>query len=394
MGAIGGTSIYPDPESCARLIKTVIDSLPYYVTIVDSHHKIVLANKAVSRALNKDPDALRGCYCPLAIHGLDQPYPGCPLEDAVKINEAVEKVLHDAKANTWMKSCIYPVGTVPFWDEPVYFHAIMDITGEKLLEMRNEKLHTELLQSQKMDALGRLASGIAHDFNNLITVLKGYTEIILDRMDSDDPNRKPVQEIERVGIHANELTRQLLDFSRKDVFNPVSTDLNKLTTGMKGMLERIIGRDKIFRMELGSGLGEVFVDPGRINQVILNLCNNASDAMEMGGKIIISTREIQLTDSDCPGIPGSRPGCFAILSVADEGKGIPREIVDKMFEPFFSTKDPGKGTGLGLSTVFEIVQLHHGWITVESRMGKGTVFAIYLPTTPVNYVSSLAGQDI
>jgi len=251
--------------------------------------------------------------------------------------------------------------------------AVIDVTERKRLE-------EQLLQAQKMEAIGRLAGGVAHDFNNLLTTIIGYSELLLDGLDDRDPLRSDVEEIRKAGQRAASLTRQLLAFSRRQPLERKVLDLNAVVTDMEKMLRRLIGEDIDLVTSLEPALAYVEADPGQIGQVIMNLVINARDAMPEGGKLIIKTENVSLDEEYCRAIPEARPGNFVCMSVEDSGIGMERETLRHLFEPFFTTKGNGRGTGLGLAVVYGIVKQHEGWINVYSRPGQGSTFRIYLPT--------------
>ncbi|MFH2005889.1 MAG: PAS domain S-box protein [bacterium] len=247
------------------------------------------------------------------------------------------------------------------------------------IEEEKERLRAQLFQAQKMEAVGQLAGGIAHDFNNLLTVINGYGSILAEQVQDDAELRADVQEIIDAGEKATSLTRQLLAFGRRQVIMPKVLDLNGLIANLERMMRRLLGEDIQVSAQLAKGLHSVYVDPGQIEQVILNLAVNARDAMPEGGALTITTENITLDWEACAVIPEASSGRHVRIIVEDSGAGMTQHVQSRIFEPFFSTKGQGKGTGLGLSVVYGIVKQHNGWINVYSEPGQGTAFKIYLP---------------
>jgi signal transduction histidine kinase/CheY-like chemotaxis protein len=237
----------------------------------------------------------------------------------------------------------------------------------------------QVRQLQKMEAVGRLAGGIAHDFNNLLTVITGHSQLLLRRLPADDPLRRGLDLIDSTATRAGWLTRQLLAFSRKQVLEPAVVNLNTVVPGMAEMLRRLIGKAIDLVFTPGPNLGHVKVDPGQLEQVIVNLVVNARDAMPNGGRVSLETANVELSDSEARRLVGGRPGAHVMLAVGDTGIGMDAETQSHIFEPFFTTKPPGQGTGLGLATVYGIVRQSGGSLQVDSRPGEGTTFRIYLP---------------
>ncbi|MBI3884764.1 MAG: PAS domain S-box protein, partial [Opitutae bacterium] len=249
---------------------------------------------------------------------------------------------------------------------------IEDITERKLLE-------AQFRQAQKMEAIGQLSGGVAHDFNNLITVIKGRATLLLQDAGVAPDHADSVREIAEAAERAAGLTRQLLAFSRRQVMHLRDLDLNATVQHMATMLRRLLGED--VRVELAFAPAPLWThaDLGMVEQVLLNLAVNARDAMPRGGELWISTAAAEVDEAQARRWPQGRAGRFALLTVRDTGEGIAPEILPRIFEPFFTTKEPGAGTGLGLATVYGIVQQHHGGLEVESTVGRGTTFRIYLP---------------
>src|SRR5882762_3167145 len=253
---------------------------------------------------------------------------------------------------------------------------VFELFAEDVTERR--ALEQQLRQSQKMEAVGRLAGGIAHDFNNLLMVISGYSEFLLEHVGPDPTLRNPTQEIASAAERASSLTRQLLAFSRKQMLVPKVLDLNAVVTENLKMLTRMIGEDIDLVMIPASNLGAVKADAGQIEQVIMNLAVNARDAMPSGGKLTIETASVALDEDYARFHAPLKPGDYIMLAISDTGEGMDAETQSHLFEPFFTTKGL-KGTGLGLSTVYGIVKQSGGYIWVYSEPGKGTTFKVYLP---------------
>jgi PAS domain S-box-containing protein len=250
--------------------------------------------------------------------------------------------------------------------------AISDVTEQKLLQ-------TQLRQAQKMEAVGRLAGGIAHDFNNLLGVIKGYSEIAVGKLPAEDPLRRPLGEIQRAADRAAALTRQLLAFSRQQVLEPRVVNLNDSVETLRGMLARLLPENIEMSAQLEPKLDSVQVDPGQLEQVIMNLALNARDAMPQGGRLTLETRNVELDETYSRTHLSAPPGPYVLLAVSDTGIGMDAETLAQVFEPFFTTKEQGKGTGLGLATVYGIVKQSGGYIWAYSEPGRGSTFKVYLP---------------
>jgi PAS domain S-box-containing protein len=248
---------------------------------------------------------------------------------------------------------------------------VEDITDRRRLE-------AQFRQSQKMEAVGRLAGGVAHDFNNLLTVILGYSDILLQRLEPG-PLHEAAQEVRRAGERAAGLTRQLLAFSRKQTLVPEVLDLGDVVSGLSTMVERLIGEDVKVSVVVSPGLGRVKADRGQLEQVVMNLAVNARDAMPKGGSLIFELQNVELDDAYTATHAELKPGPYVLLAISDSGTGMDAETQKHIFEPFFTTKEAGKGTGLGLSTVYGIVHQSGGAIDVYSEPGRGTTFKVYLP---------------
>ncbi len=264
------------------------------------------------------------------------------------------------------------------------FGVFHDITERKRAEQALRESEEQLRQSQKMEAVGRLAGGIAHDLNNVLTGVTGYGDLLAARISRDDPLKKYVNEIQNAAQRATTLIGQLLAFSRKQILQPKVIQLNETIGGMKDMLQRIMGQDVELVSSLAPDLGRIKADPGQIEQVIMNLAVNARDAMPGGGRLAIETANVILDENHLKNHPHVLPGPYVMLSVSDTGEGMDRETKRHIFEPFFTTKEIGKGTGLGLSTIYGIVKQSGGVIRFRSDLGHGSTFMIYLPRADEN----------
>jgi two-component system cell cycle sensor histidine kinase/response regulator CckA len=301
-----------------------------------------------------------------------------------KLVETVEAVPHKHAVHHWL---FYRFPILDQSEEVQFIGGVgIDITERRQLE-------DQLRQSQKMEAIGRLAGGVAHDFNNLLTVISGYGHMMMRDLPADDALRGCVEEVLRASSRATSLTNQLLTFSRRQVIQPRFLDLNALVANMDRMLRRVIGEHIELETVLSPGLASVKADAGQLEQVIMNLAVNARDAMPEGGKLSIRTSNVEVRRQSRVHAD-VRPGSYVRLTVADTGQGMDAEIMVHLFEPFYTSKETGKGTGLGLSTVYGIIKQSGGEIVVESEPGHGAIFNIYLPRIPeATEVAPLAGEE-
>ena len=268
-----------------------------------------------------------------------------------------------------------------------------DITERKKAEEERVSLQKQLIQAQKMESIGRLAGGVAHDYNNMLSVIVGYSEMALKRLDPAEDLYEDLREIHKAAVRSTNITRQLLAFARKQIIDPVVLDLNEAVEGMLKMLRRLIGEDIDLAWLPQKGRLPVMMDPSQIDQLLANLCVNARDAIEGAGKITIETATATFDAAFCTDNPGFAPGDYVLLAVSDDGCGMDRDTLSKIFEPFFTTKGIGQGTGLGLATVYGIVQQNQGFINVYSEPEKGTAFRIYLPRHTEQIKTLEKGKD-
>jgi two-component system cell cycle sensor histidine kinase/response regulator CckA len=364
----------------ARL-EAVLQQMPAGVVIAEAPGgKLVMSNPQAERILRR-PITLgndierQAEFDLLRPDGTEYTPAGIPLARSlasgeVVVNEEMEIVRQDGSRTTIL------VSSAPVRDRNGFIVAAVatfyDVTERKRLEQ-------ELRQSQKMEAVGRLAGGVAHDFNNLLTIIGGYGQMIADSLGPEDPIRKDLEAILEASTRATALTRQLLTFSRRQMVQPKVLDLNRQVSRMNRMLRRMIGEDIELKTSLKAASSRVKADPGQIEQVVLNIAANARDAMPDGGRLTIRTADVEFDREHLTGRRALPPGKYVELSISDTGTGMSPEIQSHLFEPFFTTKAKGKGTGLGLSTVYGIVKQSGGDVTIESEEGKGTTVRIYFP---------------
>ena len=353
--------------------EALIQSSPLAIFVMDPEGRVRMWNPAAEQMFGWEEKEILGSF-----------FPGVPKDKVEECKELLRRVLNGESLNGVElrrrkkdgSSIDISVFTAPLHDVRGRITGIVvmntDITESK-------RLKEQLLQAQKMEVVGRLAGGVAHDFNNLLTAINGYSELVLNFMEQDNPLRQDVAEIRKAGDRAASLTRQLLAFSRKQVLQPKVLDLNQVMDNMGKMLERLIGSDIDLVINLDPHLGRVMADPGQIEQVVLNLAINARDAMPQGGRLTIETANVELEESYSRRHMDLQPGLYVLVKVSDTGCGMDPETRSRIFEPFFTTKEMGKGTGLGLSTVYGIIKQSGGHIAVHSKPGKGAAFKIYLP---------------
>jgi len=273
---------------------------------------------------------------------------------------------------------------------PIVVNQVVHCYGVDVTDMIN--LEAQFRHAQKLESVGQLAAGVAHDFNNILTVIQGYADTLLARGPADGPSLKGLKEISDATHRAAALTRQLLMFSRKQVIQPRVLDLNAVLQNLANMLLRLLGEDIRLQTSYAPNLPRIEADTGMLEQIVMNLAVNSRDAMPKGGQLSLSTAQAEIDELYASQHADSRLGTFVCLTVTDTGCGMDRQTLQRIFEPFFSTKEVGKGTGLGLATVYGIVRQHRGWVEVSSQIGVGTTFNIYFPATAIQ--TNAAGEAI
>lgn len=363
--------------------RITFDSTRDMMLMLDQDFRIVKANKAITAFFSLSYTRVLGQKFFDLFTGMDIPTEEHPLEKMRRSQKHEEAEIYLKDSDTWVLTSVDPVldaaGTVTG-----AVLNIRDITEQKNLQM-------QLLQAQKMESIGRLAGGVAHDFNNILSSIIGYTELALMKIPEDSSVHNYLITVKESGEKAAALTRRLLAFSRKQVLQMQSVNLNKNIEGISLMMKRLIREDILLELHLEPALQPVMADPLQLEQIFMNLIINARDAMPGGGRLIIETANIYLDSDFVIRHENVRTGQYVLLSISDTGIGMSKQVQGKIFEPFFTTKPVGEGTGLGLSTVYGIVAQHNGYIYLYSEPGKGTTVKIYLPVS--NGQGSGAGQE-
>ena len=355
-------------RAAARQWQATFDALDEVVCLLDRQGRVLRCNRALLRTLGKSPHQVLGRPC----HELIGLPPG---DEAPALRRMLATRVRQGeefrRGERWLQAVAEPVlGPDGAVTGAVYILA--DVTERK-------GLAEQLRQSRKMEVLGRLAGGVAHDFNNLLTAVTGNVALLLAGAPEQDPDRALLRAVDQAAWRAVELSRQLLRFSRRSPQGLRPTDLRTCLDEVAGILRRTMDPRIALEVRAGPRLWTVQADPGQINQVLMNLCVNARDAMPEGGQLLLEAENARLDPGQALAHADARPGEFVRLRVRDSGVGIPPEVLPRLFEPFFTTKDPGQGTGLGLAVVAGIVRQHQGWVECSGAVNQGTCFDIYLP---------------
>ncbi|MDA8170011.1 MAG: PAS domain S-box protein [Nitrospiraceae bacterium] len=360
------------------------NSINEAITINDLNFRVVRANRAAGELLGKSLEEITKYKCHELFHGTNAPISECPNHKAIMSGGPETVEIYEPSLGKHLE-----IKALPRFDRNNNLlgivHVVRDLTARKKFEQEQQNLQNQLIQSQKMESVGRLVGGIAHDFNNILCAILGYSELVMMNLPQGHPMLEKVTIIKEAGERAALLTKQLLAFSRKQVLEMKTINLNTVIENMGKMLTRIIGEDIKLELNTGSPVENVTADPVQVEQILMNIAVNARDAMPSGGKLVIETADVEMDVHYAQrhnGIP--KPGKYVMLSITDTGEGMSPEVRGRIFEPFFTTKELGKGTGLGLATVYGIVKQHNGYIYVYSEPGKGTTFKIYLPVSHLN----------
>ena len=362
-------------ESQARFA-ALFDANPAGLMLVERKTRtIAQVNAAAVGLIGLPAEAIVGRVC----HGFMCPSAekACPVCDLGQTIDRSERVL--IRADGRLMPILKTAVPIVLEGRDYLLEIFIDLSERKKAQEEREKLQAQLYQAQKMESVGRLAGGIAHDFNNVLGAILGIAELMLHEIAPAHPHYADLAEIKKSAERATDLTRQLLAFARKQAIHPVELDLNPAVEGLLQMLRRLIGENVDVAWQPSPEPARVLMDPSQLDQILINLCVNARDAIDGDGQIAIATGQAHFADNDLARHPECAAGDYVRLSVSDTGCGMDADTRERLFEPFFTTKEPGKGTGLGLATVYGIVKQNHGFIDVQSAPWRGSVFRIYLP---------------
>ena len=366
-----------------RFLNEVFDAIQDGISVLDRELNVIKTNRWIDLMYaSRKPLIGRKCY--KVYQDRMSPCPWCPVTRTIETGRMHAQIVpypSEEDPTGWIDLSAFPIrdkdGNVTGVIEYV-----KDITERVRAEQERRRLENRLVQSQRMDSVGRLAGGVAHDFNNMLGVILGHAELAMKQVGPLSPIYADLEEILKAGRRSADLTRHLLAFARKQTVAPKVLDLNETVNGMLNMLRRLIGEDIDLSWMPGKRLWSVKIDPAQIDQILANLCVNARDAISGVGRIDIETKNVMVDESHSGKHAGLAPGDYVTLAVVDDGCGMDERTLESLFEPFFTTKDMGTGTGLGLATVYGIVKQNNGFIYVDSEPGKGAKFKIYLPRTP------------
>ncbi len=348
----------------------LLDAIPDNLVRLDKDLKILWANRAVAADADDMPDRIVGRHCYALWCGATRRCDPCPVVRTFETGKPANMTVTRPDGRIW------DLRTFPLIDDD---GKILNVVEMKRDLTEHRKLEDQLRQAQKMEAVGTLAGGIAHDFNNALTGIFGFGELLHDRVAGDEEALRDFDEIMRCAERAAKLTRQLLAYSRRQVIEPVHMNLSTLVEGLMKLICKVVGEHIEVKTSLEKNVPTINADHGQIEQVLMNLCLNARDAMPKGGRLVVETGDADLDEEYVRQNPYMRTGRYAVLSVSDTGVGMDEKTRGRVFDPFFTTKGPDQGTGLGLAVVYGIVKQHGGFIHIYSEPGKGSAFKVYLP---------------
>ncbi|NLD38509.1 MAG: PAS domain S-box protein [Desulfatiglans sp.] len=365
-------------EEHIALLAQMVDIAPGAITVHDFNGNTFYANQRAFEMHGYTKEELMV----LNLKDIETPESAELIKPRMKVvidkGETSFEVMHRRKDGTTFPGHVH-IKKIEWEGKPAILSITLDLTEKKEAEERHDKLQAQFNQAQKMESVGRLAGGVAHDFNNMLNVIMGHAELTLIQIKPEDPLHESIEEIMKAAKRSADLTRQLLAFARKQTISPRVIDLNSTIEGTLKMLRRIIGEDIELIWKPENNLWPVMIDPSQMDQILANLCVNARDAINSGGKIIIETDKVFFDEDYCIIHDGLPPGKYVLFSVSDNGCGMNQETMSHLFEPFFTTKKTGAGTGLGLATVYGAVKQNNGYINVYSEPSVGTTVRIYLP---------------
>jgi PAS domain S-box-containing protein len=359
-------------------MRCILDSVDEGFIVIDRDYRILSANKAFCSFVDRQEDQIIGRLCHKLVHHSPLPCFASGEECLAKrtFETGTGQAAFHARKDASGTQCHIELKTYPMVDTSGTVTAVIETIND-VTEKR--KLQEQLVQSQKLESIARLAGGIAHDFNNMLSVIIGHSDLAMGQMNPSQPLFNNLREIRKAGEHSAALVRQLLAFARKQTVAPIVLDLNQTVTGMLNMLRPLIGEDIDLVWQPAEEVWPVKIDPSQIDQIMANLCLNARDAIAGVGRITIETGMVTFDPDFCALHPEFAPGEYVSLTVSDNGCGMDQQTMNQIFEPFFTTKEVGRGTGLGLASVYGIVKQNSGLINVNSIPGGGTTFTLYLP---------------
>jgi PAS domain S-box-containing protein len=363
------------------LISRIMETSPVGIVVTDRAGKITFANHRAEEVLGLTRDAIVRRICSV-LDWRSTDLEGNPLVEQPSLLKQVLTSGQSAQDVRYTRDCPNGRHTLLSTNATPLFDAMNNIDGMVVtVEDITERLTLEaqLRQSQKMESVGQLAAGVAHDINNILTVIQGHAGLLLNVTPPDSNSVRSLKQISAASERAAGFVRQLLAFSRKQIFRSKILDLNLVLQNLENMLPRMLGEDIVLETCYQPNLPHVVADTGMIEQIVMNLAVNSRDAMPHGGKLLIATSAVEISVAHARQFSEARPGWFVCLAVTDTGCGMDHTVLQRLFEPFFTTKEVGKGTGLGLATIYGMVKQHQGWIEVHSEIGTGSTFRVFLP---------------